>query len=46
MCRDQRLLCDMPGHRGNKASILQCDWESEQGSPPPDYNSAFLYPSL
>ncbi|XP_040921731.1 vascular endothelial growth factor receptor 1 isoform X2 [Toxotes jaculatrix] len=28
-------------------SVLPCDWESdEDGSPPPDYNSAFLYPSL
>lgn len=46
VCREQRALGDVPGHHGNKPSTPQCDWESEQGSPPPDYNSAFLYPSL
>eukprot|EP00066_Takifugu_rubripes_P016916 XP_011606182.1 PREDICTED: vascular endothelial growth factor receptor 1 isoform X1 [Takifugu rubripes] len=46
MYQDQRVLSDKPGHRGNKPPILQCDWEPEQGSPPPDYNSAFLYPAL
>ncbi|TNN88872.1 Vascular endothelial growth factor receptor 1 [Liparis tanakae] len=42
------LLCsDITGLWDNKPSILPCDWESEEGgSPPPDYNSAFLYPSL
>uniref|UniRef100_A0A3B4WTA9 receptor protein-tyrosine kinase n=1 Tax=Seriola lalandi dorsalis TaxID=1841481 RepID=A0A3B4WTA9_SERLL len=33
--------------RDYEPSILPCDWESDEGgSPPPDYNSAFLYPSL
>ncbi|XP_063729877.1 vascular endothelial growth factor receptor 1 isoform X2 [Eleginops maclovinus] len=33
--------------RDNEQSILPWDWESDEGSsPPPDYNSAFLYPSL
>ncbi|XP_047205627.1 vascular endothelial growth factor receptor 1 isoform X2 [Girardinichthys multiradiatus] len=42
-CRDNQasLLCS------NEPSILPADWESDDGcSPPPDYNSAFLYPSL
>ncbi|XP_006794621.1 vascular endothelial growth factor receptor 1 isoform X1 [Neolamprologus brichardi] len=49
-CRDTQVpfLCsDIAGLRENDPSILPCDWESEEGgSPPPDYNSAFLYPSL
>ncbi|XP_049913306.1 vascular endothelial growth factor receptor 1 isoform X1 [Epinephelus moara] len=41
LCSDITGLCD------HKPSIVPCDWESdEDGSPPPDYNSAFLYPSL
>ncbi|KAF0028108.1 hypothetical protein F2P81_019195 [Scophthalmus maximus] len=42
------LLCnDVTGLRADEPSILPCDWESDEGgSPPPDYNSAFLYPSL
>ncbi|XP_034416288.1 vascular endothelial growth factor receptor 1 [Cyclopterus lumpus] len=49
-CRDQQVpfLCsDITGLWDIKPSILPCDWESDEGgSPPPDYNSAFLYPSL
>ncbi|XP_041817873.1 vascular endothelial growth factor receptor 1 [Chelmon rostratus] len=49
-CRDNQVpfLCnDITGLRDDKPSILPCDWESdEDSSPPPDYNSAFLYPSL
>ncbi|XP_036934609.1 vascular endothelial growth factor receptor 1 isoform X2 [Acanthopagrus latus] len=49
-CRDNQMpfLCnDITGLRDDEPSILPCDWESdESGSPPPDYNSAFLYPSL
>ncbi|KAF1373009.1 hypothetical protein PFLUV_G00255900 [Perca fluviatilis] len=49
-CRDNQVpfLCnDITGVCDDKPSILQCDWESdESGSPPPDYNSAFLYPTL
>uniref|UniRef100_A0A669CQK1 receptor protein-tyrosine kinase n=1 Tax=Oreochromis niloticus TaxID=8128 RepID=A0A669CQK1_ORENI len=49
-CRDTQVpfLCsDIAGLRENDPSILPCDWESDEGgSPPPDYNSAFLYPSL
>ncbi|TMS16594.1 Vascular endothelial growth factor receptor 1 [Larimichthys crocea] len=49
-CRDKQapFLCgDTTGLRDGDPSILPCDWESdEDGSPPPDYNSAFLYPSL
>ncbi|CAN9506270.1 unnamed protein product [Ophioblennius macclurei] len=42
LCRDAKGLCD-----GQQPAILPCDWESDEGgSPPPDYNSAFLYPSL
>lgn len=41
------LCSDITGLWDNKPSILPCDWESDEGgSPPPDYNSAFLYPSL
>ncbi|XP_026217644.1 vascular endothelial growth factor receptor 1 isoform X2 [Anabas testudineus] len=43
-CRDNQMsfLCS-----DNEPSILPCDWESDEGgSPPPDYNSAFLYPSF
>ncbi|TDG97301.1 hypothetical protein EPR50_G00224400 [Perca flavescens] len=41
LCNDITSVCD------DKPSILQCDWESDEGgSPPPDYNSAFLYPTL
>ncbi|XP_008304575.1 vascular endothelial growth factor receptor 1 isoform X1 [Stegastes partitus] len=49
-CRDNQVpfLCnDISGLHDNEPSILPCDWESDEGgSPPPDYNSAFLYPSL
>ncbi|XP_041669910.1 vascular endothelial growth factor receptor 1 [Cheilinus undulatus] len=49
-CQDNqvRFLCkDIRGLRDDEPSILPCDWESDEGgSPPPDYNSAFLYPSL
>ncbi|XP_022600071.1 vascular endothelial growth factor receptor 1 [Seriola dumerili] len=49
-CQDNQVpyLCnDMKGLRDYEPSILPCDWESDEGgSPPPDYNSAFLYPSL
>uniref|UniRef100_A0A3Q1GY33 receptor protein-tyrosine kinase n=1 Tax=Acanthochromis polyacanthus TaxID=80966 RepID=A0A3Q1GY33_9TELE len=49
-CRDNPVpfLCnDIAGLHDNEPSILPCDWESDEGgSPPPDYNSAFLYPSL
>ncbi|KAF7654021.1 hypothetical protein LDENG_00075510 [Lucifuga dentata] len=40
MCKDITAV------HNDEPSILPCDWESEEGSPPPDYNSAFLYPSL
>ncbi|XP_029955833.1 vascular endothelial growth factor receptor 1 isoform X3 [Salarias fasciatus] len=42
------LLCrDAAGLHDDQPSILPGDWESDEGgSPPPDYNSAFLYPSL
>ncbi|XP_038583827.1 vascular endothelial growth factor receptor 1 isoform X1 [Micropterus salmoides] len=41
LCKDITGLCE------DEPSILPCDWESDEGgSPPPDYNSAFLYPSL
>ncbi|KAM6971481.1 vascular endothelial growth factor receptor 1 [Tautogolabrus adspersus] len=49
-CRENQVtfLCNgIKGLRDNEPSILPCDWESDEGgSPPPDYNSAFLYPSL
>nr|XP_046226781.1 vascular endothelial growth factor receptor 1 isoform X2 [Scatophagus argus] len=49
-CRDNQVpfLCsDVTGLRDDEPSILPCDWESDvDGSPPPDYNSAFLYPSF
>ncbi|XP_076577551.1 vascular endothelial growth factor receptor 1 isoform X2 [Chaetodon auriga] len=49
-CRDNQvpfLGNDITALRDGDPSILPCDWESdEDGSPPPDYNSAFLYPSL
>ncbi|KAM9337201.1 vascular endothelial growth factor receptor 1 [Symphorus nematophorus] len=49
-CRDNQMpfLCnDIIGLHDDEPSILPCDWESdESGSPPPDYNSVFLYPSL
>ncbi|XP_069007813.1 vascular endothelial growth factor receptor 1 isoform X3 [Embiotoca jacksoni] len=49
-CRDNQapFLCnDVRGLRDDEPSILPCDWESDEaGSPPPDYSSAFLYPSL
>ncbi|XP_044031605.1 vascular endothelial growth factor receptor 1 isoform X3 [Siniperca chuatsi] len=49
-CQDNQvpfLGNDITGLRDDKPSILPCDWESDEGgSPPPDYNSAFLYPSL
>ncbi|XP_034003467.1 LOW QUALITY PROTEIN: vascular endothelial growth factor receptor 1 [Trematomus bernacchii] len=49
-CRDHPMpfFCDdISGLRSNEPSILPSDWASDEGSsPPPDYNSAFLYPSL
>lgn len=49
-CGDSQLsfLCrDISGLHDDQPSIMPCDWESDEGgSPPPDYNSAFLYPSL
>ncbi|XP_055784468.1 vascular endothelial growth factor receptor 1-like isoform X1 [Salvelinus fontinalis] len=40
MCNDTTGLHDEP-------PVLPCDCDSEEScSPPPDYNSAFLYPSL
>ncbi|KAM9712753.1 vascular endothelial growth factor receptor 1 isoform 1-T1 [Menidia menidia] len=41
------LCTDITGVHDNTLSVLPCDWLSdEDGSLPPDYNSAFLYPSL
>ncbi|KAM4533573.1 vascular endothelial growth factor receptor 1 isoform 2-T2 [Odontesthes bonariensis] len=49
-CQDNHMPFqhnDIKGLQDIEPSILPCDWESdEDGSPPPDYNSAFLYPSL
>ncbi|KAM3593029.1 uncharacterized protein V6R79_004741 [Siganus canaliculatus] len=49
-CRNNQapFLCnDIMRFRDDEPSISPCDWESDEGSsPPPDYNSAFLYPSL
>ncbi|XP_070709059.1 vascular endothelial growth factor receptor 1 [Pempheris klunzingeri] len=49
-CRDNQVpfLCDdVTGLHDDEPSSLPCDWDSDEGgSPPPDYNSAFLYPSL
>ncbi|XP_033964305.1 vascular endothelial growth factor receptor 1 isoform X2 [Pseudochaenichthys georgianus] len=49
-CRDHQMPFfrdDISGLRSNEPSILPSDWASDEGSsPPPDYNSAFLYPSL
>uniref|UniRef100_UPI003AADEB64 vascular endothelial growth factor receptor 1 n=1 Tax=Centroberyx gerrardi TaxID=166262 RepID=UPI003AADEB64 len=49
-CRENQVPClcdDITGLHDDEPSVLPCDWESEEGSsPPPDYNSAFLYPSL
>ncbi|KAG7273929.1 hypothetical protein CRUP_011065 [Coryphaenoides rupestris] len=39
---------DITGLHDNEPSVLPCDRapeEDEEGSPPPDYNCAFLYPS-
>ncbi|XP_047424727.1 vascular endothelial growth factor receptor 1 isoform X3 [Mugil cephalus] len=48
-CRDTQVptLCsDISGLHDDEPSTLP-EWESDEGgSPPPDYNSAFLYPSL
>ncbi|XP_062297945.1 vascular endothelial growth factor receptor 1 [Scomber scombrus] len=41
------LRNDSTGLHDEEPSIVPRDWESDEGSsPPPDYNSAFLYPSL
>ncbi|KAM4544345.1 vascular endothelial growth factor receptor 1 [Fundulus diaphanus] len=41
LCSNGSGVCE------NEPSILPADWESDEScSPPPDYNSAFLYPSL
>ncbi|XP_075906400.1 vascular endothelial growth factor receptor 1 isoform X2 [Nelusetta ayraudi] len=49
-CRDHQMpyLCsDIPGLPDDKPPSSPGDWESDEGgSPPPDYNSSFLYPSL
>ncbi|XP_041824241.1 vascular endothelial growth factor receptor 1 isoform X2 [Melanotaenia boesemani] len=49
-CQDNQVpfLCsDNTDLHDDKPSILPYDGESDRGgSPPPDYNSAFLYPSL
>ncbi|XP_014822635.1 PREDICTED: vascular endothelial growth factor receptor 1-like isoform X1 [Poecilia mexicana] len=49
-CRDNHpsfLRGNVSGLREDEPAILPADWESDEGcSPPPDYNSAFLYPSL
>ncbi|XP_037312209.2 vascular endothelial growth factor receptor 1 isoform X2 [Pungitius pungitius] len=51
-CRDQQVPFRLDNIKGLwddsvSPSILPCDWESDEGgSPPPDYNSAFLFPSL
>ncbi|XP_039982500.1 vascular endothelial growth factor receptor 1 isoform X2 [Xiphias gladius] len=49
-CQDNQvpfLFNNITSLRDYEPSILPCDWESYEGSsPPPDYNSAFLYPSL
>ncbi|XP_036073285.1 vascular endothelial growth factor receptor 1 isoform X4 [Oryzias melastigma] len=48
-CRDHQVpfMCgNIPGRHDDDPSILPCGWESDEGcSPPPDYNSAFIYPS-
>ncbi|KAM9839361.1 LOW QUALITY PROTEIN: vascular endothelial growth factor receptor 1 [Aulostomus maculatus] len=42
----KRLDIQVPFHH-DQLSTLPCDWDSDEGgSPPPDYNSAFLYPFL
>ncbi|XP_037550025.1 vascular endothelial growth factor receptor 1 [Nematolebias whitei] len=49
-CRDNPapfLRSDITDLHDDKPSMLPCDWECDEGgSPPPDYNSAFFYPSL
>ncbi|KAM4606155.1 vascular endothelial growth factor receptor 1 [Polymixia lowei] len=48
-CENQvPYLCNgFTGLHDDEPSVLPCDWEFEEGSsPPPDYNSAFLYPTL
>lgn len=49
-CRESLLPCmcnDGMGVHDDEPPVLPCDSDSEVGgSPPPDYNSAFLYPSL
>ncbi|XP_038149758.1 vascular endothelial growth factor receptor 1 isoform X1 [Cyprinodon tularosa] len=49
-CRDNQapFFCsNSSGLHEDEPSILPADWECEEGcSSPPDYNSAFLYPSL
>uniref|UniRef100_A0A8C6L2R2 receptor protein-tyrosine kinase n=1 Tax=Nothobranchius furzeri TaxID=105023 RepID=A0A8C6L2R2_NOTFU len=41
------LSDDVADLHDDKPTMLPCDWECDDGiSPPPDYNSAFLYPSL
>ncbi|XP_034024936.1 vascular endothelial growth factor receptor 1 [Thalassophryne amazonica] len=45
--REPFICSDTPGCCDNQPSILPCDCESDEGSsPPPDYSSAFLYPSF
>uniref|UniRef100_UPI0037E70419 vascular endothelial growth factor receptor 1 isoform X1 n=1 Tax=Semicossyphus pulcher TaxID=241346 RepID=UPI0037E70419 len=45
-CHDNQVPF-LRNDRDDEPSILPCEWESDEGgSPPPDYNSAFLYPSL
>ncbi|XP_026147831.1 vascular endothelial growth factor receptor 1 isoform X2 [Mastacembelus armatus] len=49
-CQDNQmpfLHNNTAGLHDDEPSFLPCDWESDGGnSPPPAYNSAFLYPSL
>ncbi|CAB1349857.1 unnamed protein product [Coregonus sp. 'balchen'] len=49
-CRENLVPCmcnDITGLHDDEPPVLPCDCDSEEScSPPPDYNSAFLYPSL
>ncbi|XP_070960895.1 vascular endothelial growth factor receptor 1-like isoform X2 [Oncorhynchus clarkii lewisi] len=49
-CRENLVPCmcnDITGVHDDEPPVLPCDCDSEEScSPPPDYNSAFLYPSL
>ncbi|XP_061777484.1 vascular endothelial growth factor receptor 1 isoform X2 [Nerophis ophidion] len=44
---DNNNKLSRPRLHGNQTAIFPHDWSSDDGgSPPPDYNAAFLYPSL